>query len=178
VTLVFLETERLILHRFTEDDFDDFYAFAADREMCRMMGRADLADPIAARKSFAWLKDNEPRGCCLVLKKTGRVIGNLTVAQPSLAVADQPALHSLRGCGLSFSISRSYQRYGLMLEALRAVIARLFSEEDFDYIICGHFGFDSASRALQQKLGFIHLFTESHTINGEQTERIENVLLR
>ena len=36
---MFLETERLALRKFQEDDFDDFCEYAMDDEMCRMMGR-------------------------------------------------------------------------------------------------------------------------------------------
>lgn len=175
---MFLETDRLLLRKFRDQDFDDFYAFAADREMCRMMGRDDLTDPAAARQNFSWLKDHEERAYAIVLKETGRVIGNLTVTSPAPSVLLHETLRGKRGCSLSFSISRFYQRRGLMTEALRAVIDQLFSVEAFDYINCGHFGFNSASRALQQTLGFSFLFSESHTINGEETECIENVLLR
>lgn len=46
---MFLETDRLVLRKFQEEDFEDFFAFAADREMCRMMGREDLTDREHAR---------------------------------------------------------------------------------------------------------------------------------
>ena len=38
---MFLETGRLVLRRFREEDFGDFFQYAADREMSRMMGRDD-----------------------------------------------------------------------------------------------------------------------------------------
>lgn len=39
VFTMFLETERLILRKFREADFEDFCEFAMDEDMCRMMGR-------------------------------------------------------------------------------------------------------------------------------------------
>ena len=40
---MFVETGRLILRKFREEDFADFCAYAMDEEMCRMMGN-DLMD--------------------------------------------------------------------------------------------------------------------------------------
>ncbi|MDO4741038.1 MAG: GNAT family N-acetyltransferase [Eubacteriales bacterium] len=175
---MFLETPRLVLRRFTDDDFSDFYAFAADREMCRMMGRDDLTDPDAARRNFLYLKNIAPRAYAIVLKDSGAVIGNLTVGEPSSLLRGRPELAGKRGCSLSFSISRHYRRLGLMSEAVRAVIDRLFSEESFDYINCGFFSFNEASQALQEKLGFRFLLRDTIRIDGEEIEVIENILWR
>jgi len=46
---VFLETERLILRKFEEADFDDFCEYAMDDEMSRMMGRRLLQNIDDAR---------------------------------------------------------------------------------------------------------------------------------
>lgn len=35
---MFTETERLVLRKFHEGDFNDFCGYAMDDEMCRMMG--------------------------------------------------------------------------------------------------------------------------------------------
>ena len=172
---IFLETKRLLIR---EEDFADFYAYANDPEMCRMMGRDDMSDPEAARFTFHWLKDREERGYALVLKETGRVIGNLTVTLPSPFVVELRELAGKKGRSMSFSLSRQYQRRGLMEEALRAVIRRLFEAEDMDYINLGHFDFNEASRELQKKLGFTHLTTERFTENGQELASIENILWR
>ena len=62
-----------------------------------------------------------------------------------------------RGASLSFSLSRRYQRQGLMKEALRAVIHELFQAEGLDYLHRGHFDFNLPSAKLQEKLGFTRL---------------------
>jgi len=173
---VFLETQRLLLRRFTDADFDDFYTFAADREMCRMMGRADLTDIHAARLNFLYLKDGSDCGLAIVLKQSGRVVGNLTIDSPSFLLANAPALQGKRGCSLSFCIGREHQHRGLMTEAVRAVIDRLFRAEDYDYINCSHFVFNLASCALQKKLGFQFFLREKIVIEGEEIEVIENIL--
>lgn len=172
---MFLETQRLILRKFEESDFDDFCAFAMDDEMCRMMGRALMPNRAAARVNFGWLMNHEPRGYVLELKESGRVIGNLTVARLPEHIGRLEALRGKRGCALSFSIGRDHQRKGLMLEAVRAVIDRLF-EEGMEFINCGHFDFNIASRALQEKLGFEHLLTETVRFGEEEIVCVDNIL--
>ena len=172
---MFLETERLILRKFRDDDFNDFCDFAMDDEMSRMMGRDRLRNRADARLTFLWLKNRQERGYALELKSIGRVIGNLTVTQvPRFTHVDR-YLEEYRGRSLSFSISRHFRRQGLMEEAVRAVIDALFAE-GMDYIQCGSFEFNTASRNLQKKLGFQYLTTEHLEMDGEVYTAIERIL--
>ena len=172
---MFLETKRLIIRRFRDEDFDDFCDFAMDDDMSRMMGRDMLHTRADARLTFTWLKNREKRGYALVLKDMGRVIGNLTVTQVPRFEETIHRLEGTEGRSLSFSISRHYRRQGLMEEAVRAVIDALF-EEGLDYIECGSFDFNTASAALQKKLGFEYLTTEHFDMDGEMRTAIERIL--
>ncbi len=176
--MIFLETKRLILRKFREEDFQEFWEYANDPEMSRMMGRQDMSDEEQARANFAYLKDKEERGYCLVLKENGKLIGNLTVGKVPDDIACLKRLSGKRGCSLSFSISRAYQRRGLMFEAVCAVIDRLFWTENMDYVNCGYLTFNVASRCLQEKLGFSYLMTQTFQADGETISAIENVLFR
>ena len=173
---MFAETSRLILRKFEEGDFTDFCAFAMDDEMCRMMGRAPMPDEAAARVNFDWLKNHEPRGYAIVLKESGHVIGNLTVAKLPDHLQRLDVLKGKRGCTLSFSLSRHYQRRGLMMEAVQGAIDQLFAVEDFDFINCGYFDFNRASEGLQKKLGFEHLLTEAVDFGAETIVCVDNIL--
>lgn len=176
---MFLETGRLILRKFREEDFEDFYEYAANREMSRMMGD-DLIGREAARASFDWLKDKEERGYAIVRKEDGRVIGNLTVGElpPFLVERDLEELRGKQGVCLSFALSRQCRRRGLMEEALRAVIGELFQTEGLDYIQCGCFDFNRPSARLQEKLGFTRLTTGTIQRDGETIHTVENILWR
>lgn len=175
---MFLETDRLILRKFEESDFDDYCAYNLnDPERDRMMGRSFLKTKEDVRLNFNWLKDKEERAYVLVLKKTGKVIGNLTVYN-KLSLPALPKLEKKCGKGMSFGISRAYQRQGLMEEAARAVIDHLFFHEEADFINCGCFDFNTPSLQLQKKLGFVHLTTETFEVDGEIFTAIENILWR
>lgn len=173
---MFLETERLILRKFREEDFQDFCAYAMDEEMCRMMGNDLMDTEETARVTFDWLKDKEERSYVLILKETGRAIGNLNVTAVRDQLRSLPALAGKQGKDLSFCISRQYRRQGLMSEAVRAVIARLFDEEGMDYVQCGYFDFNTVSARLQEKLGFTHLITMTIDFKGEKRTTVENIL--
>ena len=125
---MFLETERLILRRFREEDFDDFCDFAMDDCLSRMMGRDRISTRADARLAFLWLKNRVERGYALELKSTGRVIGSLRVCQVPRFDEAVRHLEHYKGRALSFAISRHFRRQGLMEEAVRATIAALFNE--------------------------------------------------
>ena len=172
---MFLETERLILRKFREEDFDDFCDFAMDDEMSRMMGRDRISTRADARLAFMWLKNRAERGYALELKSTGRVIGSLRVCQVPRFDEAVRRLEGREGRSLSFAISRHFRRQGLMEEAVRATIAALF-DEGMDYIQCGCFDFNTASKALQEKLGFTYLTTEKIDLGGKRYTAIERIL--
>lgn len=173
---MFLETQRLTLRKFREEDFADFAVWRGDEEINRLMGNS-----LSVRETFDWLKDHEERSYALISKETGRVIGDLTVCTVPEDLAAMEPLAGKRGACLSFSISREFRRRGLMTEAVEAVIRRLFEEEGFDYIQCGYLEGNVASAAIQAKLGFTHLITQrfptEHTESGEAVSH-ENVLFR
>lgn len=100
-----------------------------DDEMCRMMSRELMRDREDARWNLDWLKDKEERCYGLIYKETGRIIGNLTVCDVSTELLELGKLKGKFGKSLSFSIFKNYQRKGLMLEALNAVIEHLFDIE-------------------------------------------------
>lgn len=173
---MFIETERLALRKFQEGDFNDFCEYAMDDEMCRMMGRKLMESREHARWNFDWLKDKEQRCYGLVYKDTGRIIGNLTVCNVPKELLELEELKGRVGTGMSFSISKNYQRKGLMLEAVDSVANQLFNIEGMDYIQCGHFPFNTASEMLQKKLGFEYLSTSRYDDEGLEVVSIENIL--
>lgn len=173
---MYLQTPRLILRKLHGGDFKDFCAYSMDDEMSRMMGRPLLHSEQDARSLFHWLLDKEERCYALIDRQTGRMIGNLTVcAVPKELIALAP-LRGKSGRSISFCIGRAYRRQGLMEEAVRAVIDRLFEEERLDYLHCGCFAFNEASKRLQEKLGFQHLTSVRLSLPEGEAEAMENVL--
>lgn len=65
-----------------------------------------------------------------------------------------------------------------MTEALKAVIAHLFQAEKMDYVNCGYFSFNDASRLLQEKLGFTYLASNPYPGPEGDITAIDNILWR
>lgn len=175
---MFLETERLILRKIKEQDFEDYFReYLMDPEMDRLMGRDPSPDIESALLGFNWFLNKEKRAYVLVLKENGTVIGNLTIYDsPPPYVTSLKKLEGKTGRGLSFAISRQYRRRGLMQEAVSHVIDHLFRMEDVDYINCGYLSFNNPSRELQQKLGFTYLTSQRFVQDDEEIIVIENIL--
>ena len=172
-----LKTERLLLRRFTPDDFEAFRAYAADPTLCRMIGWADLTNKNAAWEVFNGLL-NEEGTCAIVDARLGRVIGNISFKPPHPHLAQDERLKPHRGGCLSFALSAQRRREGLAQEAAEAVMCHQFLTERVDYINCGFFSFNEPSRRLQEKLGFHFFSTHRFRLGKEEIEVIENILWR
>jgi len=172
---MFIQTQRLMLRKFREEDFPDFCEYAMDKEMCRMVGWQDLADAAGAKAVFDKMCA-EPRGYALVHKETGTVIGNFSVSALHPFLKQLPELQNKQGCVISFALSKKYQRQGLVSEAAAAVIDHLLRVEKMEFINAGYFSYNIPSKRLQEKLGFRFLATHGFRRGEEEIEVIENVI--
>ena len=151
ITGVVLKTERLTLRPWRETDLEDFYEYARVDGVGQMAGwlphqsieesRQILASFIQAKHDFA-------------LEYEGKAIGSFGVN--GYREENYPELDGFRGCEIGYVLSKPYWGRGLMPEAVRAVIDWLFREMELDFIIVGHFDWNSRSRRVIEKCGFIY----------------------
>ena len=149
-----LNTDRLIVRDFMNHDFPDYLAYIMDQELRRALGLNGVTDEASARETFDWLIKNRTF-LALEKKETGTVIGHICIHPPYAPPANDPVYRGKKGCSLSFALARAEQRKGYMEEALRGLIAFLFSQGMADYIDCEYTVGNAASKALQEKLGFV-----------------------
>ena len=106
---MYLETERLILRRFQESDYEDLYEFLSQLEndefegypgITYENGREHLAYRIQSDEFYA-----------IELKSSGKVIGNIYCGNREYASKE-----------VGYIINKNYQREGYASEALRMVI--------------------------------------------------------
>lgn len=150
---MYLETERLILRPHTPADFEDYFGYIMDGELRRLLGLNGVEDRESALETFQWLLDNV-EFLAVVSRETGRVIGHICVQPPVEQAARAPEFQGKKGASLSFAIAKWERRKGLMAEALSALIGQMFRDGTVDYLDCEYPLFNTASRALQEKLGF------------------------
>lgn len=150
---VTLQTPRLLLRMWEKEDLEDLYAYAKDPEVGPRAGwephpsldvsREILNMFIQGKKTFA-----------LELKREKRVIGALSVDSIQKR-EEEPRFSLYLGKELGYVLSQAYWNQGLMSEALEEVIAYLF-DFGLDYLVCGHFVENEASRRVIEKTGFTY----------------------
>lgn len=154
ITNVVLTTDRLILRPWRESDLADFYEYARVDGVGQMAGwnphrsieesKDILSRFIAGKKVFA-------------LEYNGKAIGSLGVEE--YREKNYPELDALQGREIGYVLSKAYWGQELMPEAVKAVIDWLFGEEKLDFIMVGHFDWNSQSRRVIEKCGFGYIKT-------------------
>lgn len=154
-----IETPRLLLRPYTPDDFEDYYAYIKDRQLQADLGLEGMDDRDCAIINFQWLMDNR-EFLALTSRETGKCIGHICVHPPDRVVMEAREFQGKKGASLSFAIAKNKQRKGLMTEALEALVPELFQRDRLDYLNCECTPDNTASAALQARLGFRYWGTE------------------
>lgn len=172
-----IETERLLLRRYTEADFADYYEYACEGELCRLCGMDAPGNEEEAHSWFRLEELAEDRRFAIVYKPEHKVIGFFTVGIYPF-VKEDPALAKLRGISISLGISEKYQRRGLMKELLREALRCFFTEYGLDFVNSGYFVFNEGSRRLQEGAGMKHYMDHVFERGGVRIETREMIIYR
>lgn len=143
-----MKTSRLHIRRISEEDENSFINGISDRKLRRCYGFPDEMDPSVSRMIFQRFRSLQ-RAFSLIRQDTGEMIGFLLDVEPELP-AEIAAELPQKGRTLAYAVYPSFQRKGYMEEALRAYLPSM----DAEYIHCGHFPENEASKNLLIKLGF------------------------
>lgn len=151
LTGVVLETERLILRTWREDDLNDFYEYASVEGVGEMAGwphhaclentRAILDCFIAEKNVFA-----------IQLKESDKVIGSLGFHK-SWTEGKKKYAH-LKAVEIGYVLSEDYWGKGLMTEAVKRAIKYLFEETSSEAVTVAHFIGNYRSEGVIRKSGF------------------------
>ena len=148
-----IETERLILRAFRESDLADFYEYASVKGVGEMAGwkhHKSIGESAEILDRFI----NEDKTFAICLKESGKVIGSLGIEKYGLE-EKLTEFDGYLGREIGFVLSRDYWGKGFMPEAVGAVMAYLFDELNFDFLLCGYYNFNAQSKRVQEKCGFV-----------------------
>lgn len=147
-----LETQRLILREFKENDLTDFYEYASVDGVGEMAGWSHHENIETTKEILnSFIKDNKV--FAIVYKENNKVIGSLGVEK--YGMEDKlDEFKNLYGREIGYVLSKDYWGKGLMKEAVKYVINYLFDECNLDFIICGYYLFNNQSKRVQEKCGF------------------------
>lgn len=154
ITNIQITTDRLLLRPWREEDLLDFNEYASVDGVGQMAGwnphrnleesKQILSRFISGKHVFA-------------LEHQGKVIGSLGIEK--YREENYPEMDALQGREIGYVLSKEYWGQGLMPEAVSAVIDWLFTDEKLDFIIVGHFVWNSQSRRVIEKCGFQYIKT-------------------
>ena len=172
ITNVILQTERLILRSWKENDAKDLFEYARVEDVGTMAGlithenidasKAVLKKFIAEKHTFA-------------VEKDGKVIGSIGIEKYD--EMHFPDLTDRKGTALRFMLSKAYWGQGIMPEAVWKVIEWLFDVKHVDFVMCDYFAWNARSAAVQSKLGFHYFSTVLHKTQSEKQETtIQNIM--
>ncbi len=144
-----LETDRLILRKFTPEDAEDMYEnWASDPEVTKYLTWPVHTSVDVTKKLLEiWVqryRDDNSYNWAIEYKETGRVIGNISVVKLNEAV---------ESADMGYCMSRALWGRGIMPEALKAVIAFLFDEVGLNRIAACHDPGNSKSGRVMEKAG-------------------------
>ena len=159
ISRVILETPRLILRPWKENDLKDFFAYASVPGVGEMAGwkhhqsieeTKKILDAFIQGKSVFALEE----------KQSEKVIGSFGLHFSLLN--QEPEYQSLKLKEIGYVLSKDYWGRGLMPEAVISVISFCFHRQDLDALTVSHYEHNLQSRRVIEKCGFSFVRQISH----------------
>ncbi len=143
-----LETERLILRPWREEDVEDLYKYASDPDIGPPAG---WPPHTSVKNSLEIIKNilSKPETYAVCLKENNKPIGSIGFHRNDLAQNDDEY-------ELGYWIGKPYWGQGLIPEAAREMLKYAFETLGMSRIWCGYYDGNEKSRRVQEKLGFIY----------------------
>lgn len=151
-----LETDRLILRRWTEEDAASLFAYAKDPEVGPIAGWP----PHKSEEESKSVIRNVLNGAeCYAICEKGRDIAIGSVELKLNGHTDMTERDD--ECELGYWLGRPFWGRGYMPEAAKALLQRAFRELGMTTVWCGYYDGNQKSKRVQEKLGFVF----HHTCN-------------
>ena len=162
-----LETERLRLRTPKPEDTESYTAIHNSEFVLRY----NAMQPTTPERMKAKFRDPEYLSETVFLedKATGKLLGAIFLEEDDLR-------YGVASKSLSYFIGETYSRKGYMKEAMTAIIAHLFAEENLECISCRAFAPNAPSRALLKSLGFQENGIIPRCVKGYTGEIFDDVI--
>ncbi len=141
-----LETDRLILRNWSEDDLTDFYEYAKNPHVGPDAGWAPHRD-IAVSRQILLLFIEKDDVWAIVEKASGRVIGSLGLHKDGKRNNDNARV-------IGYVLREESWGLGYTTEAVRRVLCHAFEDLELDIVSVCHYPFNRRSRRVIEKCGF------------------------
>ncbi|MBR2562861.1 MAG: GNAT family N-acetyltransferase [Eubacterium sp.] len=154
-----LDTERLLLRRWQEDDAEDLYRYACDPDVGPIAGWPPHQSVEESRQVIRTvLNGKESYAVCL--KEDGRAIGTIELklnGRTDMTDRDDE-------CEMGYCLSKAFWGRGIMPEAVKEMLRHAFEDCGMRKVWIGYYEGNDKSRRVQEKCGFTYQWT-SHDLD-------------
>ena len=146
-----LETKRLILRPWAEEDAPALYRYARDPRVGPSAGWPVHTSVENSREIIQGVL-SEPETYAVVLRETGEPVGSVGLLLPPRGNGPLEAGEAEIG----YWIGVPYWGQGLIPEAVEALLERCFTQLNCRRVWCSHFDGNEKSRRVMEKCGFVY----------------------
>ena len=158
-----LQTKRLILRPWSENDAEELYKYASDPEVGPPAGWPPHTSVENSREIIRTVL-SAPETYAVCLKENGKPIGSVGLHRNDLAEKDDEY-------ELGYWIGKPFWGQGLIPEASRELLRYAFEDLGMNRIWCGYYDGNEKSRRVQEKLGFVF----NHTTEGLEVKLLNEI---
>lgn len=167
-----LETSRLVLRPWNEDDAPSLYRYACHPDIGPIAGwppHTSIENSLEIIRTIF----SAPETYAVVLKATGEPVG-------SVGIMFSDGMHSATmeqgDAEIGYWIGVPYWGQGLIPEAVRSLLHRCFAELNIQTVWCGYYDGNIKSCRVMQKCGFTFHHTETGKISPLGDVRTEHFM--
>ncbi len=166
-----LETERLRLRRWNEDDAESLYQYASNPEIGPIAGWP-VHHNIEESRTIITTVFTGAEAYAICLKEDNRAIGAIELmmnGHTHLTDRDDE-------CELGYWLGKPFWGRGLMPEAVKETLRHAFEDLGMETVWCGYYDGNIKSKRVQEKTGFVHHHSTKNVpvplMNEVRTEHI------
>ena len=162
---MYLETERLILRPFTEEDADGLYAYASHPEVGPPAG---WKPHDSAEESLRVIREIfQPANSLAVVRKSdGRLIGSAGFVDRHRTELGTPSEE------IGYSLARDCWGQGLIPEAAAAIIRHAFTQMDYQALWAAYYDGNRKSKRVMQKCGMTYRLSRVEAVDQLNETRL------
>ncbi len=160
-----IETERLLLSHWSESDAEEEYLLARDPFIGKMCG--GWTPPESAGEARETIKNVLMKEECykITRKSDGKLVGCCEIMRSS-RFSPNPLDPEI-----GYWIGRPFWGNGYAPEAVRALLARVFTDLDADIVYAGCYDINSQSKRVIEKCGFSYHHTNENLFSENLNSR-------
>ena len=158
-----LQTKRLILRPWSENDAEELYKYASDPEVGPPAGWPPHTSVENSREIIRTVL-SAPETYAVCLKENGKPIGSVGLHRNDLAEKDDEY-------ELGYWIGKPFWGQCLIPKASRELLRYAFEDLGMNRIWCGYYDGNEKSRRVQEKLGFVF----RHTTVGLEVKLLNEI---